>query len=186
MGAVFAALAAAAAVWTLKSQRDQIDEQREFIRQQSENLALERVELRAAAQDRKVAQARRVKMSVAEFCGHVFVPELGKLRGAGRLGVEVLNGSDAPIRSVQVYFGDLPAGPRALRVRKEGGFPEWSEVTPVPLIGAGKAYAYVSITMTPQESRENPPVVHFTDDDGVRWSLDYHGSLEEVTDTQAE
>ncbi|MFE0651354.1 hypothetical protein ACFVZH_22475 [Streptomyces sp. NPDC059534] len=57
---VAGAFAAAAAYYTrgmLKSQRQQIDEQRQFIEEQSANLALERAELRAQAEDRRIAQA---------------------------------------------------------------------------------------------------------------------------------
>ncbi|MFI5685888.1 hypothetical protein [Streptomyces sp. NPDC051636] len=62
LGTLFAAAAAGAAVWTMKSQRDQIREQRVFIGEQSATMALERAELRAAAEDRRWAQARRVRM----------------------------------------------------------------------------------------------------------------------------
>ncbi|MFD8722365.1 hypothetical protein ACFV2H_31410 [Streptomyces sp. NPDC059629] len=59
-GAVFAAAAAGAAFWTLKSQRDQIAEQRALIADQAATLALERAALVDAAEDRKRAQAESV------------------------------------------------------------------------------------------------------------------------------
>ncbi|MGA5198153.1 hypothetical protein [Streptomyces exfoliatus] len=59
---VAGAFAAATAYYTrgmLKSQRQQIEEQRDFIREQSAHLTLERRALMAQAEERRYAQARR-------------------------------------------------------------------------------------------------------------------------------
>ncbi|MGW3913172.1 hypothetical protein ACWEBX_16895 [Streptomyces sp. NPDC005070] len=92
LGAVFAAAAAAAAVWTLKSQRDQIDEQRTFIAEQSRTLELERQELMAAAQDRREAQARKIHLVAQD-------PDY----------IQVVNGSNDPITEVRCETQGIPA-----------------------------------------------------------------------------
>ncbi|MEU6774683.1 hypothetical protein [Streptomyces sp. NPDC046759] len=51
LGAIFAAAAAGAAVWTLKSQRDQIGEQRAFIAEQAANLRRERQQLQVSSHE---------------------------------------------------------------------------------------------------------------------------------------
>ncbi|WP_406168348.1 hypothetical protein [Streptomyces sp. NBC_00996] len=92
LGTMFAAAAAGAAVWTLKSQRDQLDEQRVFIGEQSATLALERHELLAAARDRREAQARKIQLAAQD-------PEY----------VQVINGSDDPITEVHCVTRGMPA-----------------------------------------------------------------------------
>ncbi|WP_344629672.1 hypothetical protein [Streptomyces glaucosporus] len=191
LGAVFAALAAAAAAWTLKSQREQIDEQRDFIRQQSLNLELERAELRAAAEDRKAAQARQIEPPTAHFMGPRPRRRTGRSRETteelpekGYLATNVRNTINAPIRAVQVYFGDLAAEPRARVSDTRTGATEGEEETPVRLIGVDKAYRYTSSLMTEREARIKPVSIRFTDDDGVRWVLHGTGKLEEVGEDQ--
>ncbi|WP_143688505.1 hypothetical protein [Streptomyces barkulensis] len=189
LGAVFAALAAAAAVWTLKSQRDQIDEQREFIRQQSENLALERAELQAVAEDRKREQASRVTMVDC----HLRLKD-GDLTDAGapdgrRWYVAVQNGSSAPIFSVQMTFGAAGiAEETAVNQNPAAGHSSLGLIgrnSPVKVVGAGDRLRFDSVLISPEEIPACRPVLYFTDEAGVRWSLDEHGKLEEVTEGQA-
>ncbi|MCG3041560.1 hypothetical protein L7D48_13475 [Streptomyces sp. S1A] len=180
LGAVFAAMAAAAAVWTLKSQRDQIDEQRDFIRQQSENLALERAELRAVADDRKREQASQVKIAA-----HVFRRDENGYDDEMRWYVVVKNESDAPIFSLQVTLGAAGNAVEVSEARynRAYGYTTAGRRTTPPLevAGAGKLYRFCSEIMDREEGAANRPVLLFTDEAGVRWSLDGHGKLEEVT-----
>jgi hypothetical protein len=61
-GAIFAAAAAAFTFITLRSQRQQLGEQRTFIGEQLVNLQAERDALAAAARARRSAQARQVTL----------------------------------------------------------------------------------------------------------------------------
>ncbi|MFD7403329.1 hypothetical protein ACFV7R_11780 [Streptomyces sp. NPDC059866] len=165
-GAVFAATAAAAAIWTLKSQRDQIDEQRRFIEEQSANLQLERAELIAVAQERKEAQARRVRMELT------------------RPYLSVVNGSEGPIRDVVCHFGDevrrtayvsRDQSPEAqlqalLRGELDGGDP------PVEVLGSGQGAAFAR-----PDTVVGLIAVSFVDEAGVRWNLDELGALTQNT-----
>ncbi|MEE1761191.1 hypothetical protein [Streptomyces sp. SP18BB07] len=181
--ALFAGGAAFFAYQTIKSQRQQIGEQRQFIGEQSrfmdeqrQNLELERAELRAAAEDRRVAQARQVRMVDS------LVP-VGT-EGAALRSAEVVNGSDAPIRDLEVRFGTAyiaaevyeargsqDRGPLALGER-------W--ITPLALLGAGRTAVFRSQAWPETTAHNNRPTLFFTDDGGVRWSLDSYGKLEEV------
>lgn len=183
LGASFAALAAGAAVWTLKSQRDQIGEQRDFIAEQSATLALERQELRAVAEDRKWAQARHVHLHF-HATGSVTDGE-GNVVGDDQWIATVLNSSDAPVHDVDVRFGEahLPAevyeiAPTA--VHNWGASLGDRVVPPVHLLGPGRAVRFFSPRWTPTVVHNNRPSVTFTDDSGVRWALDSKGRLDEV------
>lgn len=92
--AVFAGGAAWFAYQTIKSQRQQIGEQRQFIAAQSANLALERTELRAAAEDRKWSQARQIRMHHHE-AGAATDGEANTV-GADHWVVTVQNASELP------------------------------------------------------------------------------------------
>lgn len=160
---VAGAFAAAAAYYTrgmLKSQRQQIDEQRQFIAEQSANLSLERQALQAQADERKYAHARQVE---AERWQHF---------------LKVRNLSDAPITDVFVRFGDrsatkahqiIPAG--------HGDPPRFSgdSEMPVELIGPGREYAFVDGI---ERWTTEVAVLFFTDEDSARWQLDQDGKLE--------
>ncbi|MFD5539105.1 hypothetical protein ACFWIJ_15050 [Streptomyces sp. NPDC127079] len=180
---VFTGAAAWFAYQTIKSQRQQIGEQQEFITEQSrfmeeqrQNLVLERAELQAAAEDRRKWQARQVRMVDR------LVP-VGT-QGAALRSVEVANGSDAPVRDLEMKFGtayvadevyegqgDQERGPLALGER-------W--MTPLWLLGAGRAAVFRSQAWPESTAHNNRPTLSFTDDAGVRWSLDSYGKLEEV------
>ncbi len=167
---VAGAFAAAAAYYTrgmLKSQRQQIDEQREFIREQSANLALERQALRAQAEERRVAHARQI--SASWFGGMV----------------RVLNASDAPITDVTAMFGEresvkghevVPAGIGDHELLSG----EYD--MPVDVIGAGRTYAFAA----PEEGVEGTVCVLFSDEDGQRWRLGVDGKLESAPEEGVE
>ncbi|MGW0596123.1 hypothetical protein ACWD11_03145 [Streptomyces sp. NPDC002776] len=160
----FAAAAAYYARGTLKSQQHQIQEQRQFIAEQSANLALERSELRAVAEERRRAQADQVELQRAPYW-------------------RLHNHSNAPLYDVTMMFGGRPATtsnelfitegiPRAMAGEAGGGT--------VPVMGAGRTFVF---STDPEPARDEPVSVLFTDEDGVRWSLDGHGKLEELPET---
>jgi hypothetical protein len=155
--------AAAAAFYTrgmLQSQRQQIDEQRRFIAEQSANLSLERQALQAQADERKFAHARQIE---AERWQNV---------------LRVRNLSDSPITDVDVKFGDRPAV-KAHQVVPAGiGNHELYSgdfEIPVELIGPGRLYAFVDSV---DRRTEDAAVLFFTDEDGTQWQLDEKGKLE--------
>lgn len=160
---VAGAFAAAAAYYTrgmLKSQRQQIEEQRDFIREQSANLTLERRALMAQAEERRYAQARQV--------------EAKRFQNSMR----VRNNSDAAIKEVYVDFGDrrsvkacevVPAGIGSHELY-QGDY----EI-PVALIGPGRHYAFID---SEEGWTEDIAAVVFTDEDGGIWRLDQEGQLE--------
>ncbi|MEU3536808.1 hypothetical protein AB0E70_35325 [Streptomyces murinus] len=165
-GALFAAAAAAAAIWTLKSQRDQIDEQRDFIAEQraliadqSATLTLERAALVDAAEDRKRAQAEGVTWDTSGW-------------------FEILaNYSNAPITNVRL---EHPSEPVEVGTVFEGaasltGIGLDPIEMPCSVLGIGRRLG----CERPQGSNETI-FATFTDDAGVRWRLDEHGKLEEI------
>jgi hypothetical protein len=161
IAAFFAAGAAVFAGGTLRSQRQQIAEQQAFIAEQSQNLQMERDELRAAAEDRRYAQARQIDT---------------ELRG---LGVRVYNNSDAPIADVLVTLGEAPAHHAAevfdaldRHSRTSGEY-----IVPMPVMGARRCFSFRGAgDVDPGPNFD----VYFTDDAGVRWHLDQLGKLVEV------
>ncbi|MEV0553121.1 hypothetical protein AB0I27_06635 [Streptomyces sp. NPDC050597] len=152
----------------MKSQQKQIREQRQFIAEQSMNLALEREELRQAALERRERQARLVH-----------VEEGYEQRGLGYL----KNGSDAPIYDLLIQFGnEVPAaGTQIIRDQRimdgpmdgptfyleSGGLPRAA-------LGAGAALIFNL------EHEAGERLITFRDDAGVNWSISQHGKLEEV------
>ncbi|MFF3247364.1 hypothetical protein ACFYWY_27410 [Streptomyces sp. NPDC002870] len=157
----FAAIAAYCAWGTLKSQRQQIGEQQQFIAEQSATLALERSELRAVAESRRRAQAELVEITRSPV-------------------LRVWNGSGAPLRDVQMMFGTQAADSGAEIFFAPGmnfGRTGDRQVTPVPVLGAGRTFSF---SATPEPVRGELRRLLFTDDAGVRWSLDEHGALEEI------
>ncbi|MGW7260805.1 hypothetical protein [Streptomyces sp. NPDC054834] len=152
VGAVFAAAAAGAAVWTLKSQRDQIGEQRDFIAEQraliaeqTSTLALERAELVHAAHERRRAQAEAIVWSTE-----------------GWLSV-LTNHSGAPITDLR--FGH-PSGPVTAALLHDShrvlGFEAAEQ--PYPVLGSGRKIG----CQKPEGASTDPVTVTFTDDAGVR------------------
>ncbi|MEU0459191.1 hypothetical protein ABZ322_41005 [Streptomyces sp. NPDC006129] len=191
LGAVFAAGAAGAAVWTLASQRRQISEQQEFIGEQSalmaeqrQNLELERAELRAVAEERRVAQARQIRMYQQALGGQ---PDgVGGITGGpDHWSVTVQNPSDAPVHQLEVRFGtaylasdawEWPAyEPSKMRASVGDRL-----ALPVYVLGPRRAVRFSSQTWPPATVHNNRPVLFFTDDNGLRWRLDSHGQLEEA------
>ncbi|WP_326728990.1 hypothetical protein [Streptomyces phaeochromogenes] len=180
-GGAFAALAFGAAAWTLKSQRDQISEQRVFIGEQSATLALEREALRAAAEERKWAQARQIEM--LSHMGYELADGEGNVVEADHWVVTIVNGSDAPVHGVEVRFGDAYRASEVFECAR--GASGWlvgeRQATPVYLLGPGRASRFLSQGWPIATVHNNRPSVAFTDDDGVRWTLDAHGKLEEAS-----
>ncbi|MGA5322438.1 hypothetical protein ACPCIU_18630 [Streptomyces seoulensis] len=180
LGTVFAAAAAGAAVWTLKSQRDQIQEQRVFIAEQSATMELERAELRSAAEDRRWAQARRVRMH--------HQPAWSTPDAEGNAGpddhwvVIASNGSDAPVHQVEVRFGSAYTAAEAYELSRESLHAHQGERRTIPLhlVGPSRRVRFHSQRWRSATVHNNRPTLYFTDDGGVRWSLDSYGKLEET------
>lgn len=183
---------ALAAAWyayrTITSQRQQIGEQREFIgeqlrfmNEQRQNLELERAELHAVAEDRRWAQARRVHMH------HL----MGSTPGPDGVAVEdtiwfvvLANKSDAPVHQVDVRFGTAYAAAEVHEWNLHRGSPAFEPgepiAAPVHLVGPMRGVRFTSLHWSPATVYNNRPTVYFTDNSGVRWSLDSHGKLEEA------
>lgn len=182
LGAMFAAGAAGAAVWTLASQRAQIKEQREFIAEQSANLALERAELEASIEERRREQARQVRFEVSREAASEGRDERGQPIASEQyhLHGHVRNESREPLREVTVRVGEVnmpvawefqDATINRTRVRMRD-----SETLTPPLLIA--AETNVTFGGGPyQGDLADRPVLLFTDNNGVRWRLDEHGDL---------
>jgi hypothetical protein len=187
IGASGAIGAAWFAYQTITSQRQQIGEQQAFIAEQirfmaeqQQNLELERAELRAAAEDRKWAQARRVDMAAVK------VPLTAHGAPTTQWAVTVTNYSTAPVTGLEVRFGtayvaaEVYEWDRSSAAATNGRQRGRRLILPVPLLGPGRAVRFVSQEWRPETARDNQPTLTFTDDDGVRWSLDSYGKLEEA------
>lgn len=175
---VAGAFAAAAAFYTrgmLKSQREQIDEQREFIREQSANLELERAEFRAQAEDRKRAQAAQVRLTgqVVESGGGVH----GPLNETWRARVE--NRSGEPIKDVVVRYGPSHTSIGSYGRNDPDGHGRNFGI-PLAVIGANGTFCFRSPTSSNGDLSNARPTALFTDSAGVRWLLDEHGALSEA------
>jgi hypothetical protein len=172
---IFAGAAAIYARGMLKSQQKQIAEQREFIAEQSANLALERAGLRAAAEERRSAQAKQVTMSHQTAGGRP--DEEGNVDGYDHWVVNVRNASDAPIRQVRVRFGDVYVAVSAEELESlslpDGG----RRPATVDLLGPGRTLIFRSPRWQEVTVDNHPPKCFFTDADGVQWSRDRHGQL---------
>lgn len=179
VGALFAGGAAWFAFQTIKSQRQQIGEQRQFIAEQSATMALERDELRAAAEERRLSQARQVKMN-AELDGTetAFDFEGNEHTPADHWLVLVRNLSAEPIRNVMVKFGEAYMPVIAVRVDESGQ--EHRVTVPVHLVGPGRTCRLESQEFSSRTLFNSRPVLFFTDAGDVRWRLDEHGELTEV------
>ncbi|MFF8534205.1 hypothetical protein ACF07B_20000 [Streptomyces sp. NPDC015532] len=185
VGSSFAAIAAGATIWTLKSQRDQIDEQRHFIAEQSATLALERAELRAAAHNRKIAQARQVEMTVNLWLQSGAPADANGEPIPDTFRLEVRNLSVEPIHEVTVRFGEHEAQEASAAVETEllrRGLtivPDGPRLNvPVPLVGAGRIYLFTSDPLLVEINRHRPALL-FKDNAGIRWRLNEHGDLRE-------
>ncbi|MFF9021099.1 hypothetical protein [Streptomyces eurythermus] len=185
----FAGAAAWFAYQTIASQRQQIGEQQEFIAEQTrligeqrQTLELERAELRAVAEDRRVAQARHVRM-VARKAGATtdtegaFVPE-------NHWVVEVRNDSDASVKDVEVRFGTAYNSAQVYEYWPDRPLPDRRGqplMRLVEKVGPGRTVQFLSQTYSPPTVHNNPPVLYFTDDNGARWALDIRGDLQPTT-----
>jgi hypothetical protein len=156
---LFAATAAYYTRGMLRSQQQQIREQRAFIAEQSANLSLERQALQAQAEERRYAQARLIEVQ------------------RWQNSLRVTNHSDAPIKDVTVTFGDREAAHAHHLVSAGVGdrlVARGQFALPVDLIGPGRLYSFVDVN----QQADAVAVLHFTDGDGNRWQLDEHGRLD--------
>ncbi|MCX4480260.1 hypothetical protein OOK44_28030 [Streptomyces cellulosae] len=171
---------------TIKSQREQIGEQQTFIAEQMQfmddqrqNLLLERAELQAQAEDRRVAQARQIKMTYWPQ-GSSGTDRYGNGTGYSGWHVEIANKSDDPIHNVIVRFGDTYD---AASAKENEGFhhPDGGRrPIPVPQIPAGHTVVFESPSWSEPTVENNRPAVVFTDDAGTRWRRDSYAKLDEV------
>ncbi|MYW48870.1 hypothetical protein [Streptomyces sp. SID161] len=183
----FAGAAAWFAFQTIRSQRQQIGEQQQFIAEQTQfmaeqtrfmgeqqqNLELERAELRAAADDRRRAQAERVSMSHQQA-------QQGT-EGAGYWRVKVRNGSSAPIHDLHVRFGTAYIASEVYEISPAGQLLErWMH--PLHLLGANRTAEFHSQAWPAATVHNNRPTLFFTDENGARWTLDSYGELELTED----
>ncbi|MEU2794129.1 hypothetical protein [Streptomyces sp. NPDC007100] len=181
VAAIFAGGAAWFAYQTIKSQRQQIAEQQRFIAEQSTNLALERSELCAAAEDRKWAQARQIHMHHRQ-AGTINDSE-GNVIGPDCWIVTVQNSSGSPVHRVDVRFGVAYLASEAYEIPPSavhGPNPGEPRARPVHLLGAGRAVRFLSQRWSAATVHNNRPCLIFTDDNGVRWEVDSYGKLEEA------
>ncbi|MFF5020230.1 hypothetical protein [Streptomyces sp. NPDC001165] len=164
LGGVFAAFAAYGAIATMKSQRQQIDEQRQFIRIQTALLELDH-------RDRTWAQALGVRVSAAEI-------KSGRKRWWR---VVVRNRSSGPIFDVDVTFGaerpdtrsdgNITLTTQLVRAYTFRPFiPNHAPDLRVRLEPGG-ALAATSENWHSDGPRKEEPTVEFTDAAHVRWRL---------------
>jgi hypothetical protein len=140
---------------------------------------LEREELRALAAERRVAQARQVEMTF-RTAGSTGTNGYGDDTGYDRWDVTVVNGSGAPIHDVMVRFGGVYNAAAAAEVEARGLPDGGRRTVPVHLIGGGRSVDFESPRWTEDTVDRSRPALHFTDDNGVRWSRDEFGQLEEL------
>ncbi|MFJ7067506.1 hypothetical protein [Streptomyces sp. NPDC101115] len=174
MAGIFAGIAAIAAGWTLKSQRDQIREQREFIGEQQTNLHIEREILRADADERRRGQARQVEM------GPLILQDVGPGGAEGQhWRVTAVNRSAEPIHEVSVHCG---ADIRATSARLSGGANQGSQprTAPIEILGSNCSAKFETDNFPQGVLGSTRPVLFFTDNARARWRLDEHGDLSQV------
>lgn len=182
LAAVFAGGAALFAYQTIRSQREQIGEQRQFIAEQSATLELERAELRAAAEDRKWAQARQLRMHHHKAISRHIDGIAGE---EDHWIVTILNTSDAPVHGIEVRFGTAYVAVEVYELAPSATHNLGAQLgdrlaAPVHLLGPGRAVRFKSQLWPASTLHNNRPSVTFTDDSGVRWTLDSYGKLEET------
>lgn len=157
---IFAAAAAAFAGLTLKSQREQIREQRQFIAEQSANLSLEREALIAAAASRREEQARLLSTEERHGAPLLWnnssapVTDLACESGGELSPVGFVADSDAATRHFNMAMQDARARECPVAELAPGQLISFSGLTP------GRGFRIL-----------------FTDDAGHRWSLDQHSVL---------
>jgi hypothetical protein len=178
VGAVFAGAAALGALLTLKSQRTQIGEQREFIRAQSEVLELQRQGLVHAGKQRGWQQAQKVKFEVRT----TNLPPLGKEDRRERLNVMISNKSGAPVRDVQVVYGTEYLAEEVF-VREPGR--ESRRIPTAPPLSVLAPLERAEF-LSPELFTRERPHVYFTDGENQRWHADDDGSLHPLAPGEAE
>jgi hypothetical protein len=171
----FAAAAAYYARGTLKSQRQQIDEQREFIAEQAANLQLERAEYGAIAAERRRAQAALIRMEPNPQTHRSGLTDPWTEWWL----VKIHNRSSEPVRDVVVRFGEnhtalgsFHGNDHMCRGAQLG--------VPLPVLAREGAAWFKSASSTDGSMPNALPCVYFTDNEGVRWKLDRYGDLAEV------
>ncbi|MFC9682695.1 hypothetical protein [Streptomyces sp. NPDC056948] len=173
---------------TITSQRQQIGEQQEFIAEQTrfmgeqqQNLELERAELRAAAEDRQWAQARRIRM--AHHTAWTTPDSEGNASEDDHWVVTVINDSDAPVHQVDVRFGTAYLASEVWEWNPVWGgqrAPTERMMRPVHLLGPGRGARFLSQQWSAATTHNSRPTLYFTDDSGARWALDSYGKLDEA------
>ncbi|MFI6530499.1 hypothetical protein [Streptomyces uncialis] len=171
LGVAFAGAAATAAIRTMRNQQTQLEEQRRFIGEQSEVLTLQGAELRASAEERRRGQSKRIAVSL----------EFRRASEGGAIWVvDVVNGSDEPIREVDVRFGTAHHAAFVSEVSAvhlpDGG----RRARPLHLLGGGRAAQFMSSLWQEATAENNRPVVSFRDAAGYRWSIDHNGVVTEL------
>ncbi|MFJ2292116.1 hypothetical protein ACIOG7_10445 [Streptomyces sp. NPDC087894] len=176
IAAIFAGGAALFAGMTIRSQRQQIDEQRAFIGEQSANLLLERELLRAQADDRKRAQARSITMSasMAFTIDDADFPDVWQ--------VTVSNPTEEPMTDVWVRFGDTYTALSARTVTARGVPRNSTRGVPVDVIGPNRRFRFDSSSRPGAALENDPPVLLFRDTAGTRSRLDQRGVIQEIDD----
>ncbi|NNN30728.1 hypothetical protein HLK59_10200 [Streptomyces sp. S3(2020)] len=167
----FAAAAAFYARGTLKSQQQQISEQRDFIAEQAANLRLERQVLQEQLGERRSAQARQIRLAYSAGGGE-FDDETGDLVRADHWLVTVRNESDAPVYELTVSFAGEPSRWVQTSERAGGGG--------VAVLGRGKGAEFDSPRFPDTQLVRARPVARFRDADGVWWQLLHDERLTEA------
>ncbi|WP_141746959.1 hypothetical protein [Streptomyces agglomeratus] len=173
LGGTFAAIAAYGAVATMRSQRRQIEEQRQFLRAQTALLSLDHRQ-RTQAQALKVSLEARTNKDLGKRWWTAYVD----------------NWSDAPISDVQLSFG--VAAPESAGTRHggaAGGALELSWFLKRPRsvdldahisIGARGRVWFFSVSWREHQQPGLAPILEFTDTNNLRWRLDHYGDLTEL------
>jgi hypothetical protein len=180
---IFAGAAAWAAYRTLKSQRDQIKEQREYIAAQEGVLALQRDDLLADAAERRVAQARQIKLhaeltvSRESIVAHT---DLQRVRPLDTWRVTISNESPDPVREVNVIYGRADQSLEAYETTLGKHTTNGPSLLPISVIGPGRRFECRSSTIPATIVKSRRPTATFTDASGRRWRLEDAGTLTEL------
>ncbi|MYS81347.1 hypothetical protein [Embleya scabrispora] len=172
-GAVFAATAAWATLRTLQKQRQQLDEQRSVMAEQTRVLRLQQDQLLAYARDR-TDQARRITVD-SKFTD---VPGHPNTDGNGSRTVTVTNPTDYPIRGVRVDFG---GDPEWATIQLEGQYGATRSKYPIDVLAPRGVAVFYSGVWPANDIFYNPPQVTFTDSLGQQWKMNETGQLWLVT-----
>ncbi|CAL9302853.1 hypothetical protein [Streptomyces sp. SudanB91_2054] len=175
---------------TIRSQRQQIGEQRAFIAEQMrfmndqrQNLELERAALRATAEERKRAQAKQIHMDSASWRTESVSGPEDALEVALRGRCVLSNRSDEPVADLEVRIGEHAA--TEVYDWEEGRNYQRGTRHEEPVVrrlAPRRAILCLSPVVTRETVDRNSEItVRFTDANGVRWSLNPTGDLEEVS-----